>query len=113
MKVSELIAIRPQVEKIAQKEMDMQSALVIAKFTRTMLEAIQEFEKKRADLFEKYGEKPDESGNIVVKEENKTKFQNAIKRALGKNIKIEPIDTKKLGLVIAPADLINCLSVFK
>ena len=69
MKVSELIALRPAIEKLAGKEYDIAVALEFAKFARKVLEAIQEFENKRADLFIKYGEKQ-EDGNLKIAKKN-------------------------------------------
>jgi hypothetical protein len=80
--------------------------------TRKVLEAIQTFEVARADLFVKFGEKQDD-GNIQIKPENEEKFQAAIKKGLNKQVKIMPLLVSKLNLDVAPADLVNCLKLFK
>ena len=115
MKLSEAIGLRPILEKIAAKEMEGAAALEFAKFTRSLLEEFQAFETKRAELFQKYGEEAIENDKKVIriKKGNEEKFNNAIKRALGKTLKIKPIDLASLGVKIAPADLINALALFK
>lgn len=112
MKISELVALRPAIEKLATKEYDLPTAIEFAKFTRKILEAIQEFEQKRSDLFIKYGEKT-EDGKFIIKPENETKFKAEIQKGLNKAVKITPLSVAKLDMNVAPADLINCLSIFK
>ena len=112
MKISELVAIRPALENIAKKETDAVTALAVAKMVRKVLEAIQKFEVVRAELFAKFGEQQ-EDGTVQIKKENEEKFQIEIKKGLNKNVKIMPLDTAKLGLKIAPSDLLNCLKLFK
>jgi len=112
MKLSEAIGARTLLEKVAGKEMNGASALAYAEFVRTVLTEIQEFESARAKLFEKYGEKVDDK-NLKIKPENEKKFQTAIKKALNKELKVEPFDLSGSGVSIAPADLINALPLFK
>jgi hypothetical protein len=115
MKVSEIVSTRPLLEKIAAKEMDSGAALEFAKFTVEVLKEAQAFDMKRAELFEKYGESEGEGKekSITIKPENEKKFNAAIKRAVGKDVEIEPFDLSSLGIIIAPADLINALPLFK
>jgi len=112
MKVSELIAMRPAIEKLASKEYDLPAALKFAKFARKVLEAIQEFESMRAELFVKYGEKQ-EDGNIIIAPKNEKKFKAEIEKGLNKNVSISPMMVKGLKMTAAPADLVNCLKIFK
>jgi hypothetical protein len=112
MKVSELIAIRPALEKLASKEYDLTVALKFAEFTRKVLEKIQDFENLRADLFIKYGEKQ-EDGNLKIAKKNEKKFKEEIEKALNKNVRITPLTVKGLKMQAAPADLVNCLKIFK
>lgn len=112
MKLSEAIGARTLLEKIAGKEMNGASALAYAEFVREVLTEIQKFENDRATLFEKYGEKVDDT-NIKIKPENEKKFQAAVKKALNKKLKVEPFDISASGVSIAPVDLINALPLFK
>lgn len=111
-RLGDIITARPLLEKIANKEMDADVALEFAKFTRGVLEAIQEVEKVRVELFQKYGERQ-EDGNVKIKEENGDKFQEELKKVLDKTVEIEPFEAAKLGIKVAPADFINMLSLFK
>lgn len=115
MKLSEVVGLRPVLEKITAKETNGAAALKFAKFVRDILVAIQEFEAKRAELFQKYGvaEGEGEQQSIKIKPENEKKFNAAIKRALSKDLKLKPFDIASLGIDIAPADLINALPLFK
>jgi len=112
MKVSELIAIRPALEKLAGKEYELPAALEIAKFTRKVLETIQDFEAKRAELFTKYGEKVEEGG-LKIPEKHQDKFKAEIEKGLNKNVKIVPLKVEGLNITASPADLVNCLNIFK
>ena len=112
MKISELVAARPALEKIAQIEMDPASALKIAKMTRRVLEEIQKFEVTRAELFTKYGEQQ-EDGNVVIMPKNAPAFKKAIEKGLNRAVKIMPLALKDIKALIAPADLVNCLKLFK
>ena len=113
MKVSDAILMKPLVEKFAAQEMDAAVAMKFAAFAKDVLTASQEFEVKRAQLFEKYGEQVDSDGNWKIKEENEKKFQAAIKRALNKELEIEAFDMSNSGLKVSPADVVNVLSLLK
>lgn len=116
MKLSDVVGMRPTLEKIAGKEMDGAAALEFAMFVRSILEEIQKFEVKRAELFQKYGEEvktEDDKTGIKIKPENEKTFNNAIKKALGKKISVEPFDIATLGIKISPAELVNSLLIFK
>lgn len=112
MKINEIVLVKPLLEKLAKEKMDSASAVPFAAFARDVLTVIQEFEVKRAGLFEKYGEAQEE-GNFKIKEENEKKFKSAITRALNKEVDIEPFDLSGSGISIAPADIINVLPLFK
>ena len=112
MIVSDLVAIRPALEKLAEGEYPFEVSLKIAKFTRECIEAIQEFEAKRMDYFKKYGEQL-EDGNLQIPAENEKKFKTAITRSLNKNVKIEPLKAAELGAMVKPVDLLNCLQAFE
>lgn len=115
MKLNEVVGLRPVLEKIATKEMDGAVALEFAEFVKDILVEIQNFEIKRAEMFQKYGEieGEGEQQTVKIKAENEKKFNTAIKRALNKEVKVEPFDIAALGITIAPADLINALPLFK
>jgi hypothetical protein len=100
MKLSEVVGLRPVLEKIAAKEMDGAAALEFANFAKNILVEIQNFEMKRAELFQKYGEEVTEGDQkgLKISAENEKKFNAAIKRALGKDLKIEPFDIAALGI---------------
>lgn len=115
MKLSDIVGVRPLLEKIAAQEMDGASAKQFADFLKDVLLEMQSFESKRADWFQKYGEEVtdgDQKG-LRIKPENEKKFNAALKRALSKEIDIEPFDLSGLGVKITPADLLNALSLFK
>ena len=109
MKVSDAILMKPLVEKFAAQEMDAAVAMKFAAFAKDVLTASQEFEVKRAQLFEQV----DSDGNWKIKEENEKKFQAAIKRALNKELEIEAFDMSNSGLKVSPADVVNVLSLLK
>lgn len=115
MKVSEVIGLKPVLEKIANKEMDAAVALKFAKFVRSVLEEVQEFETKRAELFQKFGQDEGEGDQRMIKilPENEKKFNTAIKRALNKELKAKPFPIATLGVEIAASDLVNALALFK
>lgn len=112
MKVSDLVAIKPALEKLADGEYPFEVSLKIAKFTRECIKAIQEFEAQRMEYFKKYGEQV-EGGNLQIPAENEKKFKNAITRSLSKNVKIEPLKAAELNAVVKPMDLLNCLQAFE
>jgi len=115
MKLNEVVGCRPTLELIAGKEMDGGAALEFANFAKGILMEIQDFEMKRAELFRKYGEElgEGEEKRIQVKPENEKKFNTAIKRALGKEVNVEPFDLATLGIMISPAELVNATMLFK
>ena len=115
MKLSEVVGLRPVLEKIAAKEMDGAAALEFANFTKNVLVEIQNFEMKRAELFKKYGEEMEQDGQkgLQIAPDNEKKFNAAIKRALNKEVDVEPFDIASLGITISPADLINATGLFK
>ncbi len=115
MKLNDAVGARPALEKMAELEMDSVSALQFATFVREVLMEIQNFEMKRAELFQKYGveEGEGEQKNIKILPENEKKFNAAIKRSLNRELKIEPLDLANLGIAIAPRALINALPMFK
>jgi hypothetical protein len=112
MKLSDAIMIKPLVEKLVSKEMSAKAAMEFAMFAKEILIAVQEFEIKRAGLFEKYGEKVDEK-NWKIKEENEAKFKSAINRAMNKELDIDSFDMSNSGIDVTPADVINVLSSLK
>jgi len=115
MKLNDAVAARKTLEKLAGMETDSVSALQFATFVRDVLVEIQDFEMKRAELFQKYGveEGEGEQKNIKILPENEKKFNTAIKRALNKELKIEPFAILNIGIAITPLDLINALPMFK
>jgi len=115
MKLSEIVGLRPTLEKIAGMEMDGAVALKFANFVKGVLIEIQDFEIKRAELFRKYGEEIGEGDEkrLQVKPENEKKFNAAIKRGLNKEIKFKPFDIASLGIKVTPADLVNATGLFK
>jgi len=115
MKLNEMVGARPIMEKIAGMEIEGGVALEYAEFVKNVLVEIQNFEQKRAELFRKYGaeEGEGEARNIKILPENEKKFNSAIKRALNKEIDIEPFDMSSLGINIVPSELINALPLFK
>ena len=113
MKLGDLIAVRPAIEKIASGQHNFSAAIEFAKFTRKILMTIQEFEIKRSELFNKYGVKKTEDNTIVVPPESEASFKKEMKEILERNIEIEPLDVSTLEMKVAPADLINCLELFK
>jgi len=112
MKVNEIVLVKPLIDKLAGMEMNARTAMSFAQWAREVLTVIQDFEIKRAGLFEKYGEKQ-EDGNFKIIEENEKKFKTAITRALNKDVELEPFDISDSGITIAPADLINVMPLFK
>ena len=115
MKLNDAIGARPALEKMAGMETNSVSALQFALFVREVLMEIQNFEMKRAELFQKYGieEGEGEQKNIKILPENEKKFNAAIKRALNKELKIEPFALENLGIAVTPLELINALPMFK
>ena len=116
MKLNEVVGLRPVLEKIAAKEMDGAAALEFANFVKDILIEIQGFEMKRAELFQKHGVETEGEGGqkgLQIPPENEKKFNTAIKRALGKEVKVEPFDIATLGIMVSPADLINATGLFK
>ena len=115
MKLNEVVGLRPTLEKIAGKEMDGAVALEFANFVKSILIEIQDFEMKRAELFQKYGEEmgEGEEKRIQVKPENEKKFNAAIKKGLDKDLNIKPFDIAALGIRVSPADLVNATGLFK
>jgi hypothetical protein len=115
MKLNEVVGARPTLEKVAAMEMEGGVALEFAIFVKNVLIPIQEFEVKRAELFQKYGvsEGEGENKNIRILPENEKKFNTAIKRALNRDIGVEPFSLASLGIGIAPSELINALPLFK
>ena len=115
MKLNEVVMTRPLIEKIAAMEIDASEAKEFAVFAREVLKAIQDFEVKRAELFQKYGiqegEGPD--ARLVVPQQEEKKFNAAIKRALNKDLDVEPFDLASLGIKLTPAELVNALALFK
>ncbi len=114
MKMSELIAIRPSIEKMAGQQHSFPAALKFAKFTRKIIMILQDFDVKRAELFNKYGVTQGENNTIVIPPDNETKFKAEMQIELDKEVKIDPLDVSALGdMKVAPADLINCLQLFE
>lgn len=115
MKLNEIVGAKPTLEKIAGKAMFPPTALEFAIFIRNVLMEIQNFEIKRAELFQKYGveEGEGESKSIKILPENEKKFNAAIKRALNADVNIEPFELVSLEVEISPADLVNALPLFK
>lgn len=115
MKLNEVVGARPTLEKVAAMEMEGGVALEFATFVKNVLIPIQEFEVKRAELFQKYGvtEGEGKEKNIRILPENEKKFNTAIKRALNKDVGVEPFELASLGIGIAPSELINALPLFK
>lgn len=114
MKLSVIIAGRQLLEELAKMEMDAAGALAFTDFLRTAFTAIQDFEKKRADYFLKYGEEKGEGEErrIEILPENEKKFNSAIKRSLNKEIDVDPIHIDSLGIKISPAKIINVEGLF-
>ena len=112
MILSDLVTMRAALEKLSEGQYPFDVALKIAKFTREVLEEIQEFENKRMEYFKKYGEDVGE-GNMQIPAKNEAKFKNAIKRSLNKKIKIKPLNAAELSAVVKPIDLLNCLQAFE
>ena len=116
MKLKELVTIRPALEKIAGMEMDAVVALGFATFLREILIIVQEFEMKRGELFQKYGEFSGEGEDKMLKilPENEEKFNGAIDEALDVDVEVPTFDIVNLvDLKITPVDLINIVSLFK
>ena len=113
MKISEALLVKPLIEKLANKEMPAKAAMEFAVFAKEVLTAVQEFEKKRAGYFEKYGEPTGEGQSWRIKEENEAKFKSAIKRAMNKELDIDNFNMSESGINIAPADVVNVLDSLK
>ena len=116
MKLNDAIGARPTLEKMAGVEMDPVSAFQFATFVREVLMEIQNFEMKRAELFQKYGVEEEGEGeqkNIKILPEHEKKFNAAIKRVLNKELKIEPFALENLGIAVTPLELVNALPMFK
>ena len=116
MKLNELVTMRPAIEKIASKEMEPIVALAFAKFLRKVLGSVQEFEIKRAELFQTYGEfaGDGEDKRMKILPENEEVFNNAIKEELDKDVEVPTFDIVNLGVIgLAPIDIINIVGLFK
>lgn len=114
MKLSVIVAARPLLEEMANMEMDGAGALSFAGTLRIAFTAIQEFEAKRAELFQKYGEETGEGEEkrLQILPENEKKFNAAIKRGLGKEIDMEQVSISDLGITISPSKLVNTDGLF-
>lgn len=115
MKLIDIVGQRSTLEKIAGKEMEGGVALEFANFAKSVLVEIQNFEAKRAELFQKYGEEIGEGKekHLQIKSENEKKFNMAIKRAINKELNIEPYPIAALGIAITPTELFNATGLFK
>lgn len=115
MQLKEVIEARAVVEALVKKEMNGKSALEFAKFAREVFVQIRDFEAKRGELIQKYGEVIGEGSEkrFQVLPKNEKKYTNAIKRVLTKKVSIEPVDLGTMGITITPSELINALGLFK
>jgi len=112
MKVLELINLKPQVEKLAEKEMDVESAVITARFMREMMAIINEFEKERIVLVKKFGEAREDGSMEVTDEAKKVKFQKAVEKLLNVEQEIKKLDPIMMGFKATPMEVINILPIF-
>lgn len=75
MKAAEILAVYESLSKLADKELDLETACVIAKDMKELLVAKEVIEKKRNALVMEYAEK-DGDGNIMYKEKETVKIND-------------------------------------
>ena len=112
MKVLDLINMKPQIEKLAEKEMEAESAVVIARFMREMVIIINKFEQERITLVKKFGEPKEDGSMEVIDEAKKIKFQKAVEKLVNEEADIKKIDAVMMGFKATPMEVINILPIF-
>jgi hypothetical protein len=112
MKVLDLINLKPQIEKLAEKEMDVESAVIAAKFMREMVIIINKFEQERITLVKKFGEVKEDGSMEVIDDAKKVKFQKAVEKLLNEEADIKKIDAIMMGFKTTPMEVINILPIF-
>jgi len=117
MKLNDFLndSTKKALEHLASQPMEPVVAIKFARFVREVFLAIRDFETKKAELFEKYGERIEavEGPALKILPENQKKFDAAIKRALNKKIDLKPFDLSQSGCFFSPTDLINVTELFK
>ena len=112
MKVVDIINIKPLVEKLAEKEMDVESAIAVAKTLRQISIIANAFEQKRLALVKEFGEVKEDGSIEVIDEEKKVLFQKTLEQDLVVDKEIEKMNAGLLGFSVTPLEVINILPIF-
>lgn len=113
MKVSDLLNAKSHVESLIKKEMDVASALEVARFAKEAAEEYREFETKRIELVRKFGTQKEDGSFVVDDPEKREKCQKGIDKLINKEVKVSPIDTELCKFVISPADIIAFSNIYE
>ena len=105
-----LFEARGSLAKLLDAELPIKEAYNISKILKSAQVELDFFENERKKLIKKHGDKPDENGDIKVKEENISKFTEEFQKVLDMNVNISG-DKVDLNLVnekikLTPKDII-------
>ena len=112
MKVVDILNLKPHVEKLAEKEMDIESAVILAKTLRQIVIIANVFEQKRLALVKEFGEAKEDGSMEVVDEEKKILFQKALEQVLIEDKEIDKVNSGLLSVTVTPLEVINILPIF-
>ena len=112
MKVVDILNLKPHVEKLAEKEMDIDSAVTLAKTLRQIVVVANAFEQKRLVLVKEFGEAKEDGSMEVVDEEKKGLFQKALEQVLIEDKEIDKVNSGLLSVTVTPLEVINILPIF-
>ena len=113
MKVVDIINLRPHLEKFAEKEMNIDSAIMLARPLRQVVSICNTFEQSRLALVKKFGEVKEDGSVEVISPAEKVLFQQAIEELIDEEVRIDRIPVIYLSSInTTPLEVINILPIF-
>ena len=113
--LGEIYGLTRSLQKLTDKELPIKVSYRLFKFLRDSSAEMENLEKTRIKLVEKYAEKPEKGKEMKVSDENKGKFQEEFSVLLGEKVEIDfkPILISDLGdISIATNDFIPMQKLF-
>lgn len=114
--IGEIYGLTRSLQKIVNKELPVKISFRLCRFLRETTKEMEQLEKSRVKLVEKYAAPKKEGEEIQVSDENKSKFQEEFSDLLKEEVEIEfePISIEDLGdISLSTNDLIPMQKIFK
>lgn len=114
MKRGMLFNLKPVLEKLLTKEMDMKSAFAIIEFSGKFSTELNALEQERIALVKKFGDTREDGNVEVTDEKKKEKFKKAFEKVLGAELDFELMDVNDFtSIKMTPSEAATFKPLFK